>query len=81
MLNCDIISANLSCNAISAIRIIRFLREQEFFKIIDKKNYYFWFDAGTHFRNQEMSHFLLKELVLEHHKNVRINFFINKHGN
>ena len=78
-MNVDVISDILKGNALSVIRIIRFLREQDFFKKIDKKNYHFWFDLGTHHRNQEMNFFLLKDLSIE--KNVEINFFMNKHGN
>jgi hypothetical protein len=39
------------------------LREQQFFKDIEEKNYIIWSDTGKHFRNNEFLAYLLKELA------------------
>jgi hypothetical protein len=41
------------------------LRQQQFFKDIDKAEYIVWYDAGKHFRNNEVLGYFLKELAIE----------------
>ena len=41
------------------------LRQQQFFKDIDKAEYIVWCDAGKHFRNNEVLGYFLKELAIE----------------
>lgn len=78
-LNVDIISHILSTDVLSVVRSLRFLREQDFFKEIDKKSYIFWMDTGTHFRCEEINHYFFQELAQENLK-VTINFHAEKHG-
>ena len=66
-------------DAFSVIRAFRLMRNQEFFKKIDKKNYIIWSDCGKHFRCSEFMHFLMKELA-ELKINVNLNFFSESHG-
>lgn len=49
-------------DAYSFIRAFRVLRDQEFFKAIDKKNYSVWLDCGKHFRNNLVIGYLFQEL-------------------
>ena len=42
----DIVSHELKADGFSVVRALRFLRNQEFFKKFEKKNYIFWSDAG-----------------------------------
>jgi hypothetical protein len=81
LLNVDVVADvdEISPNAISAIRCLRLLRQQDFFKIIDKNEYIFWADCGTHFRCAEFCHFLFDELA-ESDIRVNLNFFAEKHG-
>jgi hypothetical protein len=75
----DIFSDSLEQDANSVLRALRFLRNQDFFKTIEKKKYNIWTDCGGHFRNKTLAHYFFKEL-----KNENImcnwNFFIEKHG-
>lgn len=64
LINFDIISSDLNEDARSVVRGFRLLREQNFFKTIDKKSYIIWMDCGKHFRNNEVIGYLLKELSL-----------------
>ena len=63
LINCDIISSDLSDNSASVLRGFRFLREQKFFKEIEKPNYIVWMDCGKHFRNYHVADYLLNELA------------------
>ena len=66
-------------DAFSVVRAFRFLRNQNFFKLIDKKHYVIWTDCGTHFRSKEAFAYFLKELPSEG-LTVDLNFFAEKHG-
>ncbi len=46
-----------------AVRGFRILRNQEFFKKIDQKDYIVWADCGPHFWTQKFIGFLLIELA------------------
>ena len=59
------ISSDLNQDAHAIIRGLRLLRQQEFFKVIDKKEYIVWCDAGKHFRNNEVLGYFLRELSIE----------------
>jgi hypothetical protein len=63
VINCDIISTDLNQDASAAVRGFRFLREQSFFKEIEKNEYIVWADCGKHFRNSEFVGYLLLELA------------------
>ena len=77
-INVDIVS-HLSSDAQCVIKCFRFLREQNFFKEIDKPNYTLFVDCGAHFRNQNLTGYLFKELVeLENPIIVNLNFFGEK---
>ena len=65
MYNFDIISANLAQDAKAAVNGFRILRNQEFFKNIEKNEYIVWADCGKHFRNSEILGYLLIELAEE----------------
>ena len=75
----NIFSDCLEQDANSVQRAFKFVRNQEFFKKIDKKKYNLWTDCGGHFRNKTLAHYFFKEL-----KNEKImcnwNFFLEKHG-
>ena len=62
-INFDIISSDLSQDSRAAVRGFRILRDQEFFKRIEKDSYIVWADCGKHFRNNEFVGFLLLELA------------------
>jgi hypothetical protein len=55
----------LSSDGNAAVRGFRILRQQEFFKKIDKLNYTVWCDTGKHFRNYEIAGYLFEELKQE----------------
>ncbi|CAF0854416.1 unnamed protein product [Brachionus calyciflorus] len=63
LINFDIISSDLCEDARAVVRGFWLLREQDFFKDIEKKNYVIWMDCGKHFRNCEVVGYLLKELA------------------
>ena len=65
LIHFDLISSDLYQDAHAVIRGLRYLREQPFFKQIDKKDYNVWCDAGKHFRNNEIFGYFLRELSLE----------------
>lgn len=65
LINFDMISSDLSQTAEAAVRGFRFLREQDFFKEIDKSEYIVWVDCGRHFRNKLLVGYLFKELAQE----------------
>jgi hypothetical protein len=48
----NIFSDCLEQDANAVLRAFRFLRNQDFFKSIDKKKYHIWNDFGGHFRNK-----------------------------
>ena len=52
------ISSDLNQDAHAVVRGLRFLRQQSFFKNIEKKEYVIWCDAGKHFRNNEILGYL-----------------------
>ena len=70
---------DFSQDAFSVIRAFRMMRNQEFFRRIDKKKYFIWCDCGKHFRCSEMMHYLMKELA-EIQISVNFNFFAESHG-
>jgi hypothetical protein len=61
--NYDILSDNLHQDGNAVVRALRFIREQDSFKIIDKKNYTIISDCGSHFRNKEIVHYFFSELA------------------
>jgi hypothetical protein len=62
-INFDLIWMDEAQTGKSVVRGFRLLREQEFFKKIDLKSYIIWADTGTHFRNNELTSYLFKELA------------------
>ena len=64
-INFNIISSDDSQEARAVIRGFRILRQERFFKEIEKPNYIIWMDCGKHFRNYAVSGYLLKELTNE----------------
>lgn len=69
VINFDIISSDVLQDARAAVRGFRFLRQQAFFKEIDKrdriKEYIVWADTGRHFRNNTVAGYLFQELSQE----------------
>ena len=63
-INVDIVS-EMSTTGLCAVQCLKFLREQQFFKDIDKAEYIVWCDAGKHFRINEVLGYFLKELAIE----------------
>ncbi len=63
-INFDLISKCFkgSQDAQSVVRAFRILREQDFFKKIDKSDYVVWCDCGKHFRNGLFIGYLFNEL-------------------
>ena len=66
-------------DAFSVVRAFRLLRNQDFFKVIDQKNFIIWSDCGKHFRCAEFISFLMKELS-QSQIHVNLNFFAESHG-
>ena len=72
-INFDIIAADAPQNARFSVRGFRILRQQQFFKDAEEavfqdqeeKHYVVWADCGTHFRNQTVIGYLLRELADE----------------
>ncbi|CAF1020612.1 unnamed protein product [Brachionus calyciflorus] len=62
-INFDIISSDLTEDARAVVRGFRLLRQQKFFKNIEKNSYIVWMDCGKHFRNFEVIGYLLKDLA------------------
>ena len=62
LINFDIISSDTCQDARAAVRGFRILRDQPFFKTIEKKEWTGWADCGKHFRNNELVGYLLLEL-------------------
>ncbi|RNA26241.1 hypothetical protein BpHYR1_013587 [Brachionus plicatilis] len=75
----DIIASDLCEDARAVVRGFRILRDQDFFKQIEKKSLIVWMDCGKHFRNCEVVGYLLKDLAKEK-IHVNLNFFCEKHG-
>lgn len=65
LINFNIISSDTVQDAYSAVRGFRILREQHFFKEIEKNDYIIWCDVGKHFRNNELMAYLMLELAEE----------------
>lgn len=65
LINFDLISCDLNQDAHAVVRGLRLLREQNFFKTIEKNEYIVWCDAGKHFRNNEVLGYFLLELARE----------------
>lgn len=63
--NFDIISCDLVQDGRAAVRGFRILREQDFFRAIEKPYYVIWSDCGKHFRNSEFIGYVLGELADE----------------
>lgn len=79
-INVDIVS-EMSTTGLCAVQCLKFLREQQFFKDIDKFKYCVWCDTGPHFRNSTIAYYFFKELVNEPIPIVvNLNFFVEKHG-
>ena len=51
------------------------MRQQDFFKEIDKREYIIWCDAGKHFRNNEILGYFLRELARENINGINENFY------
>ena len=49
----------------TTIKCFKLLREQQFFKEIDKKDYIIWTDCGNHFRSSMVIDYFLRELKEE----------------
>ena len=62
MINFDIISNDLEQKSKNVIRGFRFLRQQNWFKKIDKSKYSVWCDTGKSFRCAQTIGYLFKEL-------------------
>jgi hypothetical protein len=81
LINFNIISSDILQDAYSAVRGFRLLREQQFFKDIERKEFIIWSDVGKHFRNNELMAYLMLELANEkiHGKNLNLKteFFTN----
>jgi hypothetical protein len=65
LINFDLISSDTVQDAYSAVRGFRVLREQQFFKDIEKNHYVVWCDTGKHFRNNELMAYLMLDLAQE----------------
>ena len=74
----DIFSDCLEQDANAVLRAFRFLREQEFYKNIEKSKIHLWSDCGSHFRNKTLMHYFFIELA-EIGVQVNFNFFVEKH--
>jgi hypothetical protein len=80
LINFDLISCDLNQDAHAVVRGLRLLREQNFFKTIEKNEYIVWCDAGKHFRNNEVLGYFLLELAREkiHGGETLDVYFMNK---
>lgn len=65
LINFDIISSDLCQDAYSVVRGMRILRNQNYFKEIEKSEYVIWLDTGKSFRNSEVLGYFLIELARE----------------
>ena len=74
-INFDLIWADEPHSGKSVVRGFRMLRQQEFFKKIEKNNYIIWSDTGTHFRCNEVVTYLLIELAQLNIKGFFFFFF------
>lgn len=63
MINFDIIASDDSQEARVVVRGFRFLREEAFFRNIDKREYTIWMDCGKHFRNSIVVGYLIRDLA------------------
>ena len=70
-INFDLISSDVNQDAHAVIRGLRLLRQQQFFKEIDMKEYIIWCDAGKHFRNNEILGYFLRELTQENINGIK----------
>ena len=61
-----------SQDAESAVRAFRVLRNQDFFKKIEKKEYIIWADCGKHFRNKLFVGYLFNTLKFDEIKGKSI---------
>ncbi|CAF0936737.1 unnamed protein product [Brachionus calyciflorus] len=68
-----------SQKASTTVQAFKFMRKQEFFKKIEKKNIVIWCDTGPHFRCSEVVDFFFNQLAKEY-SSVYLNFFGDKHG-
>lgn len=76
LINFDIISNDKSSDAKAVVRGFRILREQDFFKAIEKPNYIVWADTGKHFRNCELLGYLLGDLKELNINGLKILLFV-----
>ena len=65
--------------ASTTVAAFKFLRQQEFFKKIEKKKLIIWSDTGPHFRCSEVVDYFMNQLSQEK-ISVSFNFFGDKHG-
>jgi hypothetical protein len=70
-INFNLISSNLEQDGLAAVRGFRKLREQEFFKTVDTKDYIVWSDCGPSFRNQVFLGNLFLELKSQNIKGLK----------
>jgi hypothetical protein len=70
-INFNLISSNLEQDGLAAVRGFRKLREQEFFKTVDTKDYIVWSDCGPSFRNQVFLGYLFLELKSQNIKGLK----------
>lgn len=77
-INCDIVT-EWDQSGHTVIQLFKFLREQDFFKNIEKKTYVIWADCGKHFQNKEILYYFFVQLAAEGIK-IELNFFGEKHG-
>ena len=61
-INFNLIAKDSKQDSEFVVQAFRLLRNQSFFKDIDKKDYIIWSDCVKHFRNKLMSGYLFKEL-------------------
>ena len=63
----NIFSDSLEQSAESTLRAFKFLRNQDFYKKIekDKKKIHMFSDVGTHFRNKTLTHYFFRDLAEE----------------
>ena len=75
-INFDLITKSFkgSQDAHSVVKAFRILRNQDFFKNIDKSEYVIWADCGKHFRNSLLVGYLFRELKRSH-IHGKINYF------
>ena len=77
LINFDIISNDLEQKSKNVIRGFRFLRQQNWYKKIDKSKYSVWCDTGKSFRCAQTIGYLFKELASEKIHGMMFKLFYN----